>query len=260
MQCYLGFLQRLNAVRYPYLWTISCRTGHSSICSSQCVQSVSRKNHSTSSDILSDSQIVQKLYTDISKGGLWQDKSLIINVTHKVTNILSRATLPNKYTSQAITNLIFLLGSLPYFYDQDFYDSVSAALLTSNEEDLFLHVLPCFLWSCSKRQHYPQPLLERAGQFIIDNLAKFNDRDLSMIVTAYSRLNHHLPQLISKVEKRLLSSGDVQTGRHLSWTLAWAGVVFKDHPKELLTIILNDEYIQGMYLNVGSVCSACDRS
>lgn len=247
VMCYLRRSERLSAVALLSFRTASRSASHSNIYSSQWQCVTVRTQYYSTSDRLTDFQKLGELHADISGGRLGRDRSFINTVTHEVTNVLDGATQPNKYTSQALFNLLYLLGRLRYFYDLPFYDSVSDMLLTLNNEDVYLCLLPVFLWSCANKQYYPRPLLEHVGQFILDNMAKFNSKDLSMIVTACSRLNHHLPQLIPRVEKRLLYSGDLQNviEMYLAWDLAWAGIVFKDHPKELLTVVLSDGYIQG---------------
>lgn len=201
------------------------------------------RHHSSGGSGLTDQQKLHRLHVSIVRGRLERDRSFINTIKDELTDVLSRATPPDKGTSRTITNLFHVLCHDHDFYDQAFFDSVSYVLLTSNSEDMYLCLLPTFLQLCSFKRYYPRPLLAHVGQFILDNVGRFDYKALDMIVTAHARLYHHLPQLVSKCEGQLLDSGDVWIERRLAWKLAHAGMLFRDYPKELLTVILNDNYI-----------------
>ena len=165
-------------------------------------------------------------------------------ITEEISNLLSQRTLDTD-SINSIAQIIRLIGKKCY-YNQQFFDTISEVFQKAINEDLLLSILPCFLWTSSRARYYSPSLLNSVGPYILDNLKQYSIQDIDMIVNAYARLNHPFPELIQKMEKFLLSKNELQYERHLAWSVAWAGMVLKEYPKDLLSVILRDDYVKGM--------------
>lgn len=185
---------------------------------------------------------LKDIQLNVYRGRLERDRSYIEVITHEICDILSQASL-NRSTLNTIGKVIRLFGfNQPY--NQDFFDSISHALLKTTDETLFNALLPSFLWVCSRCQHYPRSLLSHAGQYLLQNTEQFNSPDLNMMVHAFAYFDHRVPGLIERVERWLLANGALTVENHLPWTLAWAGMVLQEYPAEMLTSMLSDDYIE----------------
>lgn len=191
---------------------------------------------------------LNQIYSDLTHDAIIKyDEHYIDVVTDEITNILSQRSL-DRASLQATGKIIRLLGNFhKFYYNQRFFDSLSEVILGAHDEEVMIHVLPSFLWTCCKLRYYPQSLLSHAGRYIPDNLRRFTIKDLSMVINAYAALNHPIPQLVSKAEELVLGGRALLLREQiLVWSLAWAGMVLQDYPQKLLQVILKDEYIEGV--------------
>ena len=194
---------------------------------------------------------LDKIYSDIADGRLGKDPSYIETVTGEVTSILSQPSL-DRNTVQAVTKVVRLFGTRAFLEHMQsqikFFDSVSEVLVSVKHDVVWRHLLPSFLWSCSKVRYYNSSLMSHVGEFVLDFLPRFSFWELNMVVYTYACLNHHLPELVSGLQRLLLNTRAYLQPftQYLVWTLVWAAMVFRDYPKDLLTHILTDKYIQGI--------------
>ena len=216
-------------MKAPKLGTVGCCT-------------VSRAERSNVSKL-------KQIHTNITGGKLVRDSSYINSVSADICSMLSQPSLSME-DIRGITKVIHLFRNPgTRYYDRKFLDALSEVLLGTRNEAVLNCILPSFLSVCDALRYYHPLLLSHTGGYILDNLHRFNSMEVDSIVHSYAKLNHHLPQLIPEVEKWVLQHPDM-VYNNLFWTLAWAGMVFAEYPKELLTVILNDKYIKGMTLYV----------
>ena len=252
MQCSSAWLRLLAASISRSGW---CRWCHGSQPSTSKAWEDRHGSQPPARGPRSDHQYrLNNIYSDISKGRLQQDTSYIETVTGEVTAILSQSSLDKDVDSTLVLALakVFRLFGTVRFYErapelQGFFDSVSEVLVSVRHEEVLRHLLPSFLWSCSKVRYYNSSLMSHVGEFVLDFLPRFSFQDLNMAVYTYACLNHHLPELVSGLQRLLLSSAALRqpAAQYLVWTLVWAAMVFRDYPKDLLSHVLTDEYIEG---------------
>lgn len=188
---------------------------------------------------------LKQIYSNITGGRLARDSSYISSVSADICSMLSQPSL-SKNDLRGIAKVICLFRyPATSYYDRGFLDALSEVLLGTRNEAVLNCILPSFLSVCDTLRHYHPLLLSHAGGYILDNLRLFNTMEVDSIVHSYAKLNHYLPRLIPEVEKWVLQHPHM-VYNNLFWTLAWAGMVFAEYPKELLTAILNDKYIEGM--------------
>lgn len=195
----------------------------------------------------SDLSRLRNIQLSIYRGRLESDTSYTKVISQEICELLGRASL-DRYTVETIAKILRLFGfNQPY--DQEFFDSVSGALLKIENESVFSALLPSFLWVCARCKHYPRALWTRAGAYLLDNLSQFTSQDVNMMIHAFAMFNHRIPGLIHKIEKWFFENEVLSCGNHLPWSLVWAGMVFSEYPREMLKAVLKDKYIEG---NVGS--------
>lgn len=192
---------------------------------------------------------ISKLKTiqhNVYQGTLLREDEYIDHVTTELTEMLTR-TQHNTYELHAIAKFVRLFGHFRMCpYNQAFFDAISDALGETRDENLLKIILPSFMWVCGRRHHYPSRLMRQTSQFLLDSLHELTTTDISMLVHSYAKLNHHLPGLVGRVEAWFLERNEMAFENHLPWTLAWAGMVFGEFPREMLVQLLNDEYIEGI--------------
>ncbi len=178
-------------------------------------------------------------------GGIINDKILLPGGAEEIADILNQRYVFTNLLSP-IARIIRSLGRLR-IYEESFFQSISQILERTSNKSILLSILPSFLWACTKVRYYSPSLLDSCSGFITGYLNEYSSFDLATLVHAYAKLNHPLPQLISSIEKYLLNES-VEDNHHLAWTLAWSGMVMGEYPKELLSVILKDDYILGITL------------
>ena len=189
---------------------------------------------------------------DVYQGRLLQEDDFIEHITTELATILTRPQ-QNAYELHAIAKFIRLFGHFRMCpYNETFFNSISDILTETKDETLLKIILPSFIWVCGRRHHYPPTLMTHASQFLLDSLNELTTTDVSMIVHACGKLNHHIPGLVQRVETWFLKEHDMAFENHLPWTLTWAGMVFGDYPKEMLVQLLDDEYIEGKSLSIAN--------
>lgn len=179
----------------------------------------------------------------VYRGELVRDPSYVKVIGHEVCEMISGESID----SATLNNMgkVLRLFGFNLLYDQDFFDAISGALLKTQNETIFNALLPSFMWVCSRRQHYPAALFSEAGNHILSNMRRFTSPDINMMVHAFAKFNHHVPGLIDQIEQWFFVNQSLDYRNHLPWTLAWAGMVFAEYPKEMLMAILRDDYIEG---------------
>ena len=197
-----------------------------------------------------DLSTLRDIQLSIYRGRLGSDASYTKVISQEVCELLSRTSL-DRHTVDVIAKILRSFGfNQPY--NQEFFDLISGALLKTTDESVFNALLPSFLWVCARCKHYPKPLLSRAGAYLLDNLHQFNSQDLNMMVHAFAVFNHRVPGLVHAVEKWFFANEVLSCGNHLPWSLAWAGMVFSEYPREMLKAVLKDNYIEGMKWAMGN--------
>lgn len=186
---------------------------------------------------------LKEIQLNVYRGRLERDASYMNTISHELSGMLNQASL-DRATVDAIGKVLRLFGfNQPY--RQEFFESLSEALLKTQSEAVFNALLPSFLWVCNRCQHYPKDLLTHTGNHLLDNMCQFNSADINMMVHAFAKFNHHVPGLIDRIERWFFENETLTFENHLPWTLAWAGMVFAEYPRDMLSAILNDEYIEG---------------
>lgn len=189
---------------------------------------------------------LKDIQLQVYRGKLVRDPSYVEVISHEVCEIVSSESVDSA-TLDSVGKVLRLFG-FHQLYDQNFFDAVSNALLKTQSETVFNALLPSFMWVCSRRQHYPMELFSRAGDHILSNFNRFTSPDMNMMVHAFAKFNHHVPGLIHGIEQWFFANERLDYRNHLPWTLAWAGMVFSEFPKEILTAILSDDYIEGEWV------------
>lgn len=200
--------------------------------------------HSTVT-VPSNAAKLKQIHSDITGGKLVRDGSYIDSVSADICSMLSQPSLLSRDDLRSVAKVIRLFRyPATSYYDREFLDALSEVLLSTRNEAVLNCILPSFLSVCDALRHYHPLLLSHAGPYILDNLRLFNTMEVDSIVHSYAKLNHSLPRLVPEVEKWVLRHSHM-VYNNLFWTLAWAGMVFAEYPKELLSVILNDKYIEG---------------
>lgn len=192
---------------------------------------------------------------EISEGILFRDDSYIKVVSSQVMSVLCNGLQSSDGDLQAaamIMRTIARNSPLTLNSHQELFDSVSEMLLRTQDEIVLRVFLPSFLMACKSLRYYNSPLMTHTSKYVIDNLSNFTQSELSVIVHAYAKLNHHLPHLISEVEGLVVAKNLRTANSHLLWNLAWCGMVFSEYPKEVLTHILTEDYIEGNTIDNGT--------
>lgn len=186
---------------------------------------------------------LKAIQQSVYNGALARDPSFVKVIGHEVCEIISGGTTD----SATLNNMgkVLRLFGFHQPYHQDFFDAVSDALLQTQNETIFSALIPSFMWVCSRRQHYPAALFSRAGGHVLSNMRRFSSPDMNMIVHAFAKFNHHVAGLIHQIEEWFFANETLDPRNHLPWTLAWAGMVFAEYPKQMLTAVLTDDYIEG---------------
>lgn len=197
---------------------------------------------------------LKRIQHDISRRELKLNHVYLDNIATEISNLLSQETL-NKESVSSIAKILRYVGK-SLSYSQSFFDFISKHLLMTRSEEVLLGVIPSFIWACARVRYYSPTLLSSVGESLFDNLEKLSPLDVDMLMFSYAKLNHPLPGLVEKVEKWLLGRDEVLSQYRLPWTLAWAGMVLMQYPKQLLSLILTDEYIEGTY-NVRTWGNGC---
>lgn len=239
-------LSRLIQRRVRPLWGYGSgrsthSTGDASLPALQCA-GPDRKSPAFNSE-RNDFSKLRDIQLNVYRGRLGRDASYMKVIGQELCEMLSRTSLDH-YTIKTVGKILRLFGfNQPY--DQEFLDSISDALLRTKDEAIFNALLPSFLWVCARCQYYPRALLHHAGAYLLDNMHKFTSHNINMMVHTFAVFNHHVPGLIGRIERCFLENETPTFENHLPWTLAWAGMVFAEYPKEILKAILRDEYIEG---------------
>lgn len=230
--------------------------GSRSLLSTQLIRtavSTVRESFYSTVSLIEESNLVklEAIQKDISGGKLLQDGSYSKMVTGQITSMLCGGLLNTDKGLQATARLLEAFarsGPASTHSHEEFLDFISKMLLKNDNESVLRGLLPSFLMACKSLRYYDPLLMSHAGKYIIDNLENFDPKELNTIVHAYAKLNHHLPHLISDVERLILSKHPRNVSSHLLWSLAWCGMVFAEYPKEILTYILTDDHIEGNFL------------
>lgn len=194
---------------------------------------------------------LSEIHQEISNGRLLRDESYIQVVTDQILSTLSRGVLNSNQDLQATAMAMRAIAKnspLNCFSHQEMFDQIAEGLLRTLDESTFRVLLPSFLMACKSQRYYNPLLMSHAGKYVIANLKHFDQNEVGTIVHAYARLNHPLPHLIPEVERLILTKHPSNVSSHLLWNLAWSGMVFSEYPKEILTRILTDDYIEGIVL------------
>ena len=202
---------------------------------------------------MSEELRLQRIYSGLKRASFMGQLSsthlhdaMMPTITEEVSNALVQPPVEPSVLN-VVARLFRLLGNMStHFYRDSLYQSLSEIFLEVKDEDVLINVVPSFLWGCSKARYYPSSLMDYYGKFVMDNLQRFKIPDLDKIMYAYTKLYHPLPGLIPSLEKLCLSNTTLLSSQHrLAWTIAWAAMVFQDYPRDLLSLILNKEFIEG---------------
>lgn len=185
------------------------------------------------------------MHQEISNGRLLRDKPYFQVVADQILSTLCRGTLNSNQDLQATAMVVRAIAKNGPPNCASQFDQIAEELLRTCDENTLRILLPSFLMACKSQRYYNPLLMSHAGKFVMDNLKHFNQNELGAIVHAYAKLNHPLPRLIPEVESLVLAKHPSNVSSHLLWNLAWSGMVFSDYPKDVLTRILTDEYIEG---------------
>ena len=131
-------------------------------------------------------------------------------------------------------------------YHETSFDLLARTLRTTTNELLMRHVVPAFLGMCSKVRYYDPSLTNIAGCYAMDNMNGLNEPQLVSVIYSMAKFYHPFPTLFSKLEKYLLTDNIYLNARHLAWMLVWGGMIHADYPKDLMSLMLQDSYIQGI--------------
>lgn len=188
-------------------------------------------------------------HQEISEGRLLRDESYIKVVTGQILSTLGRGMLNSKQDLQATAMVMRAIAknSPPNSFGlQEMFDQIAEMLLRTHDESILQVLLPSFLMACKSLRYYNPSLMSHAGKFVIDNLKNFDQNEVDTIVHAYAKLNHHVPNFIPEIERWILMKHPNNVSSHLLWSLVWCGMVFSEYPKEVLSRILTDDYIEGI--------------
>ena len=193
---------------------------------------------------ISHSTELTRLCQDIREGRLDSDQECIKEVSHKLVSLLGHASL-NSRDLKGVAKVLQVFNVHSTCYNQEFLDDLSDVLIATSNGDVLCTILPPFLSLCKSLCYYNPTLMSRAGRYISDNVQRFSTSSLGSLIHSYARLNHHIPGLVLGMERWLLDSQPGFIQSHVLWNLAWAGMVFSEHPVRVLAHILTDDYIQG---------------
>jgi hypothetical protein len=208
---------------------------------------------------------LRAIQEEVVRGRLLRDQSYMKVVNGELISVLHGSIKNSDTDLQAAAEVLRVIGRKGPFILQDFqlFDSISRILLETDDEHVLRVLLPPFLMACKYLRYYNATLMSHAGEYVINNLDRFSQGELSRMVHAFAELNHHAPHLVAEVERFLLTKRLMYVNPYLLWNLAWYGMIFQEYPKEVLPLILTDDYITGERVTGGpwwhgSVGLACD--
>lgn len=126
------------------------------------------------------------------------------------------------------------------------YDLLASTLKNTSNELVMQHIVPAFLGMCTKVRYYDPSLLNIAGCYAIDNVKNLSVPQLVSVIYSMGQFYHPFPALFSKLEKYLLADDTYLHARHLAWMVVWGGMIHDEYPKDLMGLMLQDSYIEGM--------------
>ena len=133
-------------------------------------------------------------------------------------------------------------------YHEGAFNDLSNFFINTSSEEGMSKILPHFVNLCVARRYYNEDLLQRCAQYATENLHKLTDRQIFSILRGLVKLYCPNDAFATVVEEHLMNSPhkfDELSGCHLSWQMAWYGMVHRHYPVRVLEKILTDDYIRG---------------